>query len=141
AELSGRLSSLSVAKEAGMMGRLRGRSAPMLTLYRHIQRVAPTNATVLLSGETGTGKEIVANEIHELSDRRDARFVALNCGAVSSTLIESELFGHEQGSFTGASRRHAGVFEQASNGTLFLDEITEMPVDLQVKLLRVLETG
>jgi DNA-binding NtrC family response regulator len=141
AEMSGRLSSLSVAKEAGMLGNLRGRSPAMVQLYRHIQRVAPTNATVLLSGETGTGKEIVAREIHELSDRRSAPFIPLNCGAISVNLIESELFGHEQGSFTGANRRHAGVFERASDGTLFLDEITEMAVDLQVKLLRVLETG
>ncbi|MEO6594159.1 MAG: sigma-54 dependent transcriptional regulator [Planctomycetota bacterium] len=124
-----------------MFHQLRGQSAPMLELYRQIQRVAPTDATVLLAGETGTGKEVVARTIHDLSPRRHQEFVALNCGAISATLIESELFGHEQGSFTGASRRHNGVFAQADGGTLFLDEITEMPIDLQVRLLRVLETG
>ena len=128
-------------EETGVFGELCGRSAPMLELYRHIQRVAPTDATVLLTGETGTGKEVVARTIHELSNRRHEAFVALNCGAVSATLIESELFGHEQGSFTGANRRHNGVFAQADRGTLFLDEITEMSIDLQVRLLRVLEAG
>jgi DNA-binding NtrC family response regulator len=113
----------------------------MLKLYDQIQRVAPTGATVLLAGETGTGKEVVARTIHDLSDRRHEAFIALNCGAISAALVESELFGHEQGSFTGACRRHNGVFAQADRGTLFLDEITEMPIDLQVKLLRVLETG
>ncbi len=129
------------ASRTGTFGELRGRSAQMLDLYEQIRRVAPTDATVLLAGETGTGKEVVARTIHDLSERCGGAFVALNCGAVSATLIESELFGHEQGSFTGASRRHNGVFARASGGTLFLDEITEMPLDLQVKLLRVLETG
>ncbi len=132
---------LGEAEATGVFGRLRGRSAPMLELYRHIQRVAPTDATVLLAGETGTGKEVVARTIHELSNRHDEPFVALNCGAISATLIESELFGHEQGSFSGANRRHNGVFAQADRGTLFLDEITEMSIDLQVRLLRVLEEG
>jgi DNA-binding NtrC family response regulator len=127
--------------EVDGFGQLRGRSAPMLKLYRHVHRVAPTDATVLLVGETGTGKEAVARTIHALSERCNGAFVAVNCGAISATLIESELFGHEQGSFTGANRRHNGVFALADNGTLFLDEITEMSADLQVKLLRVLETS
>jgi DNA-binding NtrC family response regulator len=96
---------------------------------------------VFLIGESGTGKEVVAQTIHQLSRRRDRPFLAVNCGAISPQLIESELFGHEKGSFTGATRQHRGYFERAHNGTLFLDEVTEMPVDLQVKLLRVLETG
>ncbi len=131
----------SQAEATGVFGQLHGRSAPMLDLYRHIERVAPTDATVLLAGETGTGKEVVARTIHALSDRRDEAFVALNCGAISATLIESELFGYERGSFTGANRKHNGVFVQADRGTLFLDEITEMSTDLQVRLLRVLEEG
>ena len=104
-------------------------------------RVAPTSATVLLIGESGTGKELAAQTIHELSRRKKPPFLPLNCGAVSPQLIESELFGHEKGSFTGADRQHKGYFERAHGGTLFLDEITEMPQELQVKLLRVLETG
>jgi DNA-binding NtrC family response regulator len=112
----------------------------MATLFRRIRQVASSDATVFLSGETGTGKELVARALHELSQRRQAPFVALNCGAMSATLIESELFGHEQGSFTGADRRHHGVFAQADGGTLLLDEITEMDLAMQVRLLRVLET-
>ena len=96
---------------------------------------------MLVSGESGSGKEVVARTIHELSRRRHGPFVPVNCGAISPTLMESELFGHEKGSFTGAERRHKGYFEQATRGTLFLDEITEMPAELQVKLLRVLETS
>jgi DNA-binding NtrC family response regulator len=103
--------------------------------------VSPTVVNVLLVGESGTGKEVVAQTIHELSRRRTQPFLAVNCGAISPQLIESELFGHEKGSFTGAMRQHRGFFERAHGGTLFLDEITEMPLDLQVKLLRVLETG
>jgi DNA-binding NtrC family response regulator len=132
---------LDDVRRTGGFGPMRGQSPPMMKVYEHMLRVAPTEATVLLTGETGTGKEVAARTIHELSDRRTGAFVAMNCGAVSTSLIESELFGHEQGSFTGASRRHNGVFAQADRGTLFLDEITEMPMDLQVKLLRVLETG
>src|SRR5690606_26407892 len=113
----------------------------MRHIYAQIQRVAPTAVNVLVVGESGTGKEVVAESIHEQSRRRNGPFLAINCGAISSQLIESELFGHEKGSFTGAVRQHQGFFERADGGTLFLDEITEMPLDLQVKLLRVLETG
>ncbi len=122
-------------------GPLVGRSPVMLDLYKNLRRVAPSHATVLVIGESGTGKELVAQVVHELSTRHDGPFIAVNCGAVAHDLIPSELFGHERGSFTGANRQHAGVFEQAAGGTLFLDEITEMPLDLQVNLLRVLETG
>jgi DNA-binding NtrC family response regulator len=122
-------------------GDLYGASECMQKLFHMIQKVAPTRANVLVSGESGTGKELVASTIHGMSDRRDKPFVALNCGAVSSQLIEAELFGHEKGSFTGAVRMHKGCFERASSGTLFLDEVTEMSMEMQVKLLRVLETG
>jgi DNA-binding NtrC family response regulator len=128
-------------RREGRFGRLVGRSAPMLQLYEKIARVAPTEATVLLQGESGTGKEIVARTIHELSRRRRGPFLAINCGAISPNLIENEMFGHERGSYTGADRQHKGYFEQAHGGTLFLDEISEMPMELQVRLLRVLETG
>ena len=118
-----------------------GNAAPMRRLYHLIARVAPTTATVLLVGESGTGKELAARAIHSRSRRRSHRFVAVNCGAIPENLIESELFGHEKGAFTGAGRTRKGVFERACGGTLFLDEITEMPLPLQVRLLRVLETG
>lgn len=127
--------------ESGRFGSLVGRSRPMLQIYDLIARVAPSSATVLISGESGSGKELVARTLHDLSRRRAQPFVAVNCGAISPTLMESELFGHERGSFTGADRRHRGLFERAHRGTLFLDEVTEMPLELQVKLLRVLETG
>jgi DNA-binding NtrC family response regulator len=127
-------------RELGHFGALVGAAPNMQRVFDLIERVARTDATVLIVGETGTGKELVAQSIHSLSRRRLGEFVAVNCGAVSPTLIESELFGHERGSFTGAQRQHRGHFERANKGTLFLDEITEMPADLQVKLLRVLET-
>lgn len=120
---------------------LRGRSPVMRELYHVLQRVAPTEATVLLQGESGTGKELIARTLHDLSSRREGPFVPVNCGALSANLAESELFGHERGSFTGANRQHRGYFERSMGGTLFLDEITEMPTELQVHLLRVLETG
>ncbi|HEV2852918.1 MAG TPA: sigma-54 dependent transcriptional regulator [Thermoanaerobaculia bacterium] len=127
--------------EVGRLGLLLGASPPMQALYEMLNRVAPTDASVFLIGESGTGKDLAAQTLHLLSRRTKAPFLPLNCGAISPTLIESELFGHERGSFTGAQRRHKGYFERAHMGTLFLDEITEMPIELQVKLLRVLETG
>jgi len=130
----------SVSKR-GNFGHLWGRSEPMLAVYEQISRVAATSVSVFITGESGTGKELVAQSVHELSRRRRQPFLAVNCGAISPHLFESEIFGHERGSFTGAERQHAGFFERASGGTLFLDEITEMPMELQVKLLRVLETG
>ncbi|HTF87723.1 MAG TPA: sigma-54 dependent transcriptional regulator [Planctomycetota bacterium] len=128
-------------RQRGRFGTLIGRSASMQPVFDLIQRVAPTNASVLIQGESGTGKEIVAAAIHELSQRADKPLLAVNCGAIPESLIESELFGHEKGSFTGADRQHKGHFERADGGTLFLDEITEMPLQFQVRLLRVLETG
>src|SRR5258706_12988857 len=124
----------------GRFGRLCGRSAVMQQVYSQIARVAGTAVTVLVTGESGSGKEVVAQTIHELSRRRNGPFLAVNCGAISPQLMESEVFGHEKGSFTGANRQHRGFFERAHGGTLFLDEITEMPADLQVQLLRVLGT-
>jgi DNA-binding NtrC family response regulator len=118
-----------------------GRSPAAFTLARSIVKAAPTEASVLIIGESGTGKEIVARAVHDRSSRREAPFVAINCGAISPSLAESELFGHEKGSFTGASATTMGCFERAHPGTLFLDEITEMPLSMQVQLLRVLETG
>jgi DNA-binding NtrC family response regulator len=128
-------------RKLGRFGPLIGASPPMQRVYDLIARVAQTDATVLLTGETGTGKELAAETVHSLSRRHKEPFLPINCGAVSPTLIESELFGHERGSFTGADRLHRGYYERAHHGTLFLDEITEMPAELQVKLLRVLETG
>jgi DNA-binding NtrC family response regulator len=125
----------------GHFGHLWGRAPNMLRLYEQISRVAGTSVTVFITGESGTGKEVVAQTVHDLSRRRKQPFLAVNCGAISPNLIESEIFGHEKGSFTGADRQHLGFFERARGGTLFLDEVTEMPIELQVKLLRVLETG
>ncbi|MBA2491049.1 MAG: sigma-54-dependent Fis family transcriptional regulator, partial [Gammaproteobacteria bacterium] len=118
-----------------------GNSKAMRRVYLMIGKVAQTDATVLVQGESGTGKELVAQAIHTLSARSHAPFLALNCGAVPQELIGNELFGHERGGYTGASRQHKGYFERAQGGTLLLDEITEMPLELQVNLLRVLETG
>ncbi|HEY8609242.1 MAG TPA: sigma-54 dependent transcriptional regulator [Noviherbaspirillum sp.] len=122
-------------------GFVSGNSPIMERLHEQVDRVAATEATVLLVGESGTGKEVIANAIHQGSQRSEQAFVAVNCGAIPAHLIEAALFGHEKGSFTGASKQHIGYFEHASGGTLFLDEITEMPIDMQVKLLRVLESG
>jgi DNA-binding NtrC family response regulator len=122
-------------------GRMVGQSAAMRDVFALIGKVAPTDATVLVTGESGCGKELVAHSLHDLSARRRGPFVAINCGAIPANLIEAELFGHEKGSFTGASRQHRGCFERAAGGTLFLDEITEMAPEMQVRLLRVLETG
>jgi DNA-binding NtrC family response regulator len=128
-------------KGFGRFGRMVGRSPAMQQVYDLIERVAPTQAGVLLSGESGTGKELAAETIHQLSRRREGPFLAVNCGAMVKTLIESELFGHERGSFTGAEAVRRGYFERAHGGTLFLDEVSEMAPELQVKLLRVLETS
>jgi DNA-binding NtrC family response regulator len=128
-------------QRTGRFGHLVGTSGVMAQVYEQIARVAGTSVTVFVTGESGTGKELVARTVHDLSRRRAKPFLAVNCGAISPNLIESEIFGHEKGSFTGAERQHQGFFERAHGGTLFLDEITEMPLDLQVKLLRVLETG
>ena len=126
-------------QETGRLGDLVGRSPIMTEIFDVIRRVAKSNAPVLITGASGTGKEVAARTIHRLSKRAAKPFVAFNCGAISPTLIESELFGHERGSFTGADKRRVGYFEEAAGGTLFLDEITEMGSELQVKLLRVLE--
>lgn len=122
-------------------GLLLGASRAMQDVYDLIARAAPTNATVLFIGESGTGKDLAAQTLHSLSRHRKGPFLAVNCSAISPNLIESELFGHVRGSFTGAERTHKGYFERAAGGTLFLDEATEMPIELQVKLLRVLETS
>ena len=118
-----------------------GNSPVMLKLYKIIDRVASSNASVLVRGPSGSGKELVAQAIHARSERRQQELLSINCGAVSKELIGSELFGHERGAFTGANRQHRGYFERANGGTLFLDEVTEMPLEQQVQLLRVLETG
>jgi len=118
-----------------------GNCPSMLEVYNMIAKVAPTDAAVLICGESGTGKELVARGIHDRSERSGSPFVAVNCGAIAENLMESQLFGHEKGAYTGADKPHAGVFEQADGGTLFLDEVTEMPPEMQVRFLRVLETG
>jgi two-component system response regulator PilR (NtrC family) len=123
----------------GMQSRIVGRTAAMQRLFDMIERVAPTRATVLVVGETGTGKELVARAIHDLSDRARRPFVAVNCSALPESLLESELFGHMKGSFTGAIQNKRGLFEEASGGTLFLDEISTVSAAIQVKLLRVLQ--
>lgn len=116
-----------------------GESAPAQTLRQHVQALARVNADVVISGETGTGKELVARSLHALSIRRDQPFIAINVGAIPESLLESELFGHEAGAFTGAQKRRIGYFEAAHEGTLFLDEIESMPMSFQIKLLRVLQ--
>src|SRR5215467_14197185 len=126
-------------RDAGSLGSLVGPSKKMQEIFRLIEMVAPSTASVLITGASGTGKELVARTIHELSPRRGRPFVAINCAAIPETLIESEIFGHEKGAFTGALERRTGCFELAEGGTLLLDEIGEMPVATQAKLLRVLE--
>jgi DNA-binding NtrC family response regulator len=128
------------AAEKSGQGLLIGESVPMQRLARLIRKVAPEDAAVLLAGESGTGQELAARTVHALSGRADGEFVALNCSAVPPELMESELFGHRKGSFTGATRNHQGFFRRANGGTLFLDEITELEPALQAKLLRVLES-
>ncbi len=120
-------------------GEIIGRDRAMREIYAILEKIAPTDATIVIEGETGTGKEVVARTIHQQSRRRDAPFIVFDCGAVPENLIESELFGHEKGSFTGAISTRQGVFELAHGGTVFLDELGELQIDLQPKLLRVLE--
>jgi DNA-binding NtrC family response regulator len=127
------------AKKENALGEMVGSSAEMRSVFSLIERVAPSNVSVLVTGESGTGKELVARALHELSSRRNKPFIAVNCAAIPETLIESEIFGHEKGAFTGAVERRAGCFELAEEGTLLLDEIGEMPAATQAKLLRVLE--
>jgi DNA-binding NtrC family response regulator len=136
--LTGQVDTLSLP-EPSQATPLLGRSVAMQDLYKMIGRVAPTDTTVLLSGESGTGKELVARAIHQHSLRADGPWVALNCAAIPEPLLESELFGHEKGAFTGAIERKPGSFEEASGGTLFLDEAGELPLTVQAKLLRALQ--
>jgi DNA-binding NtrC family response regulator len=126
-------------RDKGALGRLVGASKKMQEIFRLIEMVAPSTASILITGTSGTGKELVARTIHELSPRKNKPFVAINCAAIPETLIESEIFGHEKGAFTGAMERRVGCFELAEGGTLLLDEIGEMPAGTQAKLLRVLE--
>lgn len=129
----------SQLKHYGAFGDMVGESRQMQEIYRLIELVAPSTASVLVTGESGTGKELVARNIHLLSKRKDGPFIAINCSAIPETLMESEIFGHEKGAFTGALERRLGCFELANGGTIFLDEIAEMPSGTQSKLLRVLE--
>src|SRR5579859_6996073 len=126
-------------RDTGFLGSLVGSSRRMQEMFAMIERVAPSNVSVLITGESGTGKELVARTLHELSPRRGKPFVPVNCAAIPETLIESEIFGHEKGAFTGALERRAGCFELAEEGTLLLDELGDMPIGTQAKLLRVLE--
>ena len=135
------MSKTSIEKRLERFGLLYGACQPMRDLFRGLDRLSRSTAPVMILGESGSGKELIATTLHHLSARKDRPFIAVNCGAIPENLIESELFGHERGSFTGAARTHRGCFERADGGTLFLDEVTEMPVEMQVRLLRVLETG
>jgi DNA-binding NtrC family response regulator len=131
--------STSIDQDRSIYGELVGKSESIRKIYFLIEQVAPSSASVLITGESGTGKELVARTIHKMSPRHDKPFVAINCSAIPESLMESELFGHEKGAFTGAATRRQGCFELADTGTLLLDEIGEMPALLQAKLLRVIE--
>ena len=130
---------LQTANSAGGMSGFMTRDPEALRICRTIEKVAPASATVLIQGESGTGKELLARALHDLSPRRDQRFVAINCAAIPETLLETELFGYEKGAYTGAAKRTFGKFEMASGGTLFLDEVGDLPMALQAKLLRFLQ--
>jgi transcriptional regulator with PAS, ATPase and Fis domain len=132
---------LNISKQLQRKYGIIGESRPILDVVQRLMQAAPTDLAVLITGETGTGKEVFANALHKLSHRKKFPFISVNCGAIPETLLESELFGHERGAFTGASDQRMGFFEAANNGTIFLDEIGEMPVGTQVKLLRILESG
>jgi transcriptional regulator with GAF, ATPase, and Fis domain len=132
---------LVLPSESTHFGDAIGHSIAMRTIFGVLERIAPTDASVLLEGETGTGKDVIARSVHQMSPRKDKAFVVVDCGAVSYSLIESELFGHERGAFTGAVASRQGAFELAGRGTVFLDEVGELPLDVQPKLLRVLESG
>ena len=139
-----RIENLALREELGRrfsFEGLVGKSKPMQDVINLVRKVAATSAKVLITGESGTGKELVARAIHYQSDRRDRPFVSINCGAIPENLLESELFGHERGAFTGAVRQKEGLFESAADGTIFLDEVAELPQLMQVKLLRVLQEG
>ena len=125
---------------AAGFGNLIGKDPKMRVIYKLIEDVAPSDVTVLIQGESGTGKELVARAIHQFSPRQEGPFIVINCSAYPATLLESELFGHEKGAFTGALRQKAGRFEQADGGTVFLDEVGDIPLPAQIKLLRVLQT-
>ncbi|WP_302056716.1 sigma-54-dependent Fis family transcriptional regulator [Paraburkholderia sp. CNPSo 3281] len=144
AEANGEVPVLTLPHKHSLTASIRARAQVFvdprsIELLERIQLVAPSDANILIIGETGTGKELIARHVHSLSERRDKPFVAVNCGAFSETLVESELFGHEKGAFTGAFHAKAGWFEAANGGTLFLDEIGDLPLSMQVKLLRVLQ--
>lgn len=140
-QLRSKLASLQAELTRWTESQIIAESPPMRKVMDLATRVAPHNTTVLITGESGTGKEIVARAIHRMSPRRDQRFVAVNCGAIPENLLESELFGHARGAFTGATSDKPGLFEEADGGTLFLDEVGELPLELQVKLLRALQEG
>ncbi|WP_250511993.1 sigma-54 dependent transcriptional regulator [Caballeronia sp. INDeC2] len=135
------LENQALRRELAGQSRIIGRSPAIEQVRRLIVNIAPTDASVLINGDTGAGKELIARSLHEMSPRRDKPFIAVNCGALPEQMFESEMFGYEQGAFTGAQKRRIGKLEHASGGTLFLDEIESMPLSLQVKLLRVLQDG
>ncbi len=141
AEIQGVLNPMTFDSVAGrtLFPEIIGRSRALLGVLDNVHKIAKSDAPVLIIGESGTGKELIAAAVHRLSNRRNRRFVAINCSAIPESLLESEIFGHEKGAFTGAIAKRVGLLEQAYGGTLFLDEIGDMPLSLQAKLLRVLQ--